>query len=287
MLALNLARKAFLFTCFTKTPGVAFVAPIIWSPKMKRTRTTSSTQQSHSSRCTFTSASGGRCRMFASSGSPYCPHHAKSKLLVTSALATELIQAAGSLASPEEVNHVLAKIFLALADDRLTTRKASVLSYIGQMLLRSHREIAFHKKLAEEAAAREAEEEDAYAGSSWNIPRPIRDPVEPPQPAVADSAPPAQNASAPVSSPTASTPASANEPGSATASAQEPPLTSPQAEPSKPFPPFPDLNHFFPRDPTLRPGLQEPRNTYVPPDEEELRYRELKRQYASHRRRRW
>jgi hypothetical protein len=42
----------------------------------------------------------------------------------------------------------------------------------------------------------------------------------------------------------------------------------------------PDLNHFYPRDSTLRPGLQQLRNTTAPPDEEELRWRELSRRYA-------
>jgi len=221
--------------------------------------------------------------MFASPDSPYCPHHAQSKLLVTSALAAELTQAAGSLASPEDVNRVLSKIFLALAADRLTTRKAAVLSYIGQMLLRSHREIAFHKKLAVEEADREAAQERQNALDRWEIPRPIRDPVEPPKPTIAEGAPTTQDAPAPVTSPAPSNPPSVDEHDSAAEPAKKP---SPSAEPSKLFQPPVDLNHFYPRDPTLPPSVQRP-NYYFPPDPEELRYRELRRQYASQRRRRW
>ncbi|HYW65830.1 MAG TPA: hypothetical protein VFB10_03930, partial [Candidatus Dormibacteraeota bacterium] len=63
-------------------------------------------------------------------------------------------------------------------------------------------------------------------------------------------------------------------------------VTHPQSpEKSSGTRPSPDLNHFYPRDPTLRPGLQQPRNTYVPPDEEELCWRELRRRYALPRRR--
>lgn len=225
--------------------------------------------------------------MPASPDSLYCRSHAKNTVIVASTLAAELSQAAGSLGTPEDVNRVLAKIFLALAADRLSTRKAAVLGYIGQMLLRSHREIAFHKKLAEEEADREAEEERLREGSSWNIPRPIRDdPVEPPQPAVAETAPPAQDdASAPLASPAPSTSPSANEPGSTTAPAKKPPFISPSDEPPQPYPPLADLNHFYPRDPTIPPTLQQPRNTTSPPGEEEHRWRELRRRCAPPRRR--
>jgi hypothetical protein len=48
-------------------------------------------------------------------------------------------------------------------------------------------------------------------------------------------------------------------------------------------PPLTNLNYFYPNDPTLRPGLQQPCNTTAPPDEEELRWHELSRRYAPHR----
>jgi hypothetical protein len=225
--------------------------------------------------------------MSASPGSLYCLSHAKNTNIVASALAAELSQAADSLGAPEDVNRVLAKIFLALAEDRLSTRKAAVLGYLGQMLLRSHREIAFHKKLADEEAARETEEENLRAVNSWTIPRPIRDadPIAPPVQAVAEIAPTTQDATATLASSASSTSISATEPDSATSPANKPPATEASNEPSQPYPPLADLNHFYPRDPTLRPGLQQPRNTTVYPDEEELRWRELSRRYASARRR--
>jgi hypothetical protein len=61
---------------------------------MKRTSTNSSTQQSSSSRCTYLSSAGNRCRMSASPGSLYCLSHAKNTTIVASTLAAELSQAA-------------------------------------------------------------------------------------------------------------------------------------------------------------------------------------------------
>jgi hypothetical protein len=74
---------------------------------------------------------------------------------------------------------------------------------------------------------------------------------------------------------------------SATAPQQIAVAAPPTPEPTQPDPPLADLNHFYPRDPTLRPGLQQPRHTNPPPDEEELRWRELSRRHAPSSRRRY
>jgi len=263
------------------------------SPKMKR-NTNSSTQQLSSSRCTYMTASGRRCRMSASPGSLYCFSHAKNNVIVASTLAAELSHAAGSLGAPEDVHRVLAKIFLALAEDRLSTRKAAVLGYLGQMLLRSHREIAFHKKLADEEAKRNNSGHLTVIdipGMTDEAPA-VTAPSQPSPPTNHNSfspvvtAPQTQPASTePATTPAQAAPPSANEPNPAPAPAKNPSTARPSSDPSQPYPPLPDLNHFYPRDPTLRPGLQQPRNTTVYPDEEELRWSELTRRYASTRRR--
>ena len=258
---------------------------------MTRTRTNSSTQQFNSARCTFMSARGNRCRMPASPGSPYCRSHAKNTTIVASALAAELSQAAGSLATPEDVNRVLAKIFLALAEDRLSTRKAAVLGYIGQMLLRSHHEIAFHKKLAEE----EAKHNDSgprividIPGMTYEAPTPAATPQSQPLSPSANlecgGSPPLSQSPVPPTNHN-STPPAVTAPQPTPAPPETPPVAQPTPDPSQPHPPLADLNHFYPRDPTLRPGLQQPRNTTVYPDEEELCWRELSRRYAPARRR--
>jgi len=231
--------------------------------------------------------------MFASPDSPYCRSHAKNTIIVASTLAAELSQAAGSLSAPEDVNRVLAKIFLALAEDRLSTRKAAVLGYIGQMLLRSHREIAFHKKLAEEEAKRNDSGPPIVIdipGMTYEPPTPAATPQSQPlSPSAnlecgpATAGPPSQSPVPPTNPSSALPVALAPQPTPATQQIQE--AANPSNDPSQPYPPLADLNHFYPRDPTLRPGLQQPRNTTVYPDEEELRWRELSRRYAPARRR--
>jgi hypothetical protein len=111
------------------------------------------------SRCNHSTSPRHRCRMLAISGSRYCLSHEKHAKLDATTLAAELSLAAASLAAPEDVHRVLAKIFLALCDDRISLKKAGTLSYIAQMLLRSHREIAVHKKM--EMERKEKEEQDA------------------------------------------------------------------------------------------------------------------------------
>jgi hypothetical protein len=245
---------------------------------MKRTTTNSSTQQFSSSRCSYMTSGGRRCRMPASPDSPYCRSHAKNTTIITSTLAAELSQAAGSLAAPEDVNRVLAKIFLALAADRLSTRKAAVLGYLGQMLLRSHREIAFHKKLADEVAKRNDSGPPVVidiAGMTDEAPTPA---VTPQSQGPASFANLECGGLPPLSQPP-TTPTNHN------STPTEPTASQPFTDPSQPNPPLADLNHFYPRDPALPPTLQHPRNTTVPPDEEESRWHELSLRYAPARRR--
>jgi len=115
--------------------------------------------------------------MLANPGSRYCHSHASHAKLDATTLAAELSLAAASLAAPEDVHRVLAKIFLALCDDRISLKKAGTLSYIAQMLLRSHREIAVHKKMEMERKEKEEQNTPLQPGESihgWFIPRPDR-----------------------------------------------------------------------------------------------------------------
>ncbi len=106
-------------------------------------------------RCGYVTAHGRRCRGLAAGDGKYCVAHGKAGgpkgphlHLETpeEALQAELTEAAGNLDSPEAVSRVLGKIFMALLQDRLSLRKAGTLGFLGQMLLRSQREIAFHRK---------------------------------------------------------------------------------------------------------------------------------------------
>jgi len=198
-----------------------------------------------SSRCSHSTSRGHRCRMLAAPESRFCAHHWQHARLDAAALAAELSQPAGSLNSPEDVNRVLAKIFLALAEDRIPTRKAAVLGYLGQMLLRSHREIVFDQKLAAETEAANTPRlklsryvprgyPSESAGSLASSSAPSRDVATAPQP---QATPPAAQTEAPPSTP-----------------------PTPPPAPAK----LPDLSHFYPNDPTLHPSFNAYRNTYVP-----------------------
>ncbi|HEY2458575.1 MAG TPA: hypothetical protein VGI13_14830 [Candidatus Acidoferrum sp.] len=105
-------------------------------------------------RCAHLSPSGRRCSQPVCSSDPnYCFVHIPKPApepAADQALAAELAAAAGNLDSPEDVNRVLCKVFLAVTQDRITPRKASVLGYLGQMILRSHREIANNRKLEQQ-----------------------------------------------------------------------------------------------------------------------------------------
>jgi hypothetical protein len=131
-------------------------------------------------RCAHLSPAGRQCTQPVCSSDPdYCFTH-KPKLppppSPESLLAADLTQAAGSLNSPEDVNRVLSKIFLALIEDRISVKKAGILTYLAQNILRAQREIAFHQKLKDDALRREEEEEsNKSCMGTYEIPRPYRD----------------------------------------------------------------------------------------------------------------
>jgi hypothetical protein len=141
-------------------------------------------QKTEAERCAHRTTHGHRCRSLAVGESSYCVMHAKKAnrskdrpLQTEAALLAELSTAAGSLDCPDDVNRVLAKLFRALLDDLISREKAGTLGFLAQMLLRSQREIAYHKKL-ELDVAKQAEENEVPR-FCFNVPRPVRDPVTP------------------------------------------------------------------------------------------------------------
>ena len=248
-------------------------------------------------RCAYSSSQGHRCRMPAVPDSRFCLSHAKLAHLDASELATELTSVAGSLESPEEVHRLLAKVALAVVAGRMSARKAAVLGYLGQMLLRSHREIAFQKKFTAEAAeAAQAAEKIAEQKASWqrtmdhlgSLHRRDELPIsnDLPGPATEKTAvppgtgfPEGMASSVPDRSEDsqASTLAGAASAVSPYALTAPPPSSTSSSTSSPPPPKPPDLNHFYPRDPTLAPGLQDPnRLTFSPPDRAVLARRNLR-----------
>ena len=74
-------------------------------------------------------------------------------------MAQRLSKAAGSLDSPAEVHGALKEIFRALVEGQLSRERAGTLGFLAQMLLRSHREIAYYEKAQLDLEAQEDEQE--------------------------------------------------------------------------------------------------------------------------------
>jgi hypothetical protein len=101
-------------------------------------------KRSHSAEsnlCRFSFSDGRRCRMLVhSSPRGLCPFHAREEMQIIESrrLGSELSASlTGHFHTAADINHVLGKIFTALAQNRITPRTATVLAYIGQLLLQS------------------------------------------------------------------------------------------------------------------------------------------------------
>jgi hypothetical protein len=100
---------------------------------------TSSSETRHNL-CKRQFSDGRRCRMLRMEGHPsLCPFHVREEkqLLEADKLGAELASLSGNLNNGTDINHVLAKVFKALADGRISARDASAFAYLGQLLLQS------------------------------------------------------------------------------------------------------------------------------------------------------
>ena len=108
--------------------------------------TLNSSSLNGSPRCQHRTRTGRRYRhsaLDASAGLPavagLCSRHAKSRQKyrqeadLTAALTGQLTE----LSSAWDINQVLSKLFILLSQDRISARRAAVLAYIGNLLLRT------------------------------------------------------------------------------------------------------------------------------------------------------
>jgi hypothetical protein len=220
-------------------------------------------------RCEHRSPSGRQCSQPVCTTDPqFCGTHKPTPEQLTTA---ELTEAAGTLSTPDEVHRFLKAVLLNRVRGRITPKEASVYSYLCQNLLRSLREIDHFRELQSERQDRTRITENL----GWSLPRPDRS--DPPTPVAQISETSAANSTAaatPVPSPAIanSTPSESIPPTPTTASPSES-LTSTSSTSSTskiPTPPF-DPSHFYPFDPTLRRGSQNPDRNIPPPDEAECR----------------
>jgi hypothetical protein len=95
---------------------------------------------SNSNRCVRQFADGRQCRMLRKKGhATLCIVHAREEqqLLETDKLAAEFASLSGKLNTITDINHVLGKVFTALAEKRISQQAAATFGYLGQLLLQT------------------------------------------------------------------------------------------------------------------------------------------------------
>jgi hypothetical protein len=94
----------------------------------------------NSARCNFRFPNGMRCRLIGFGSQPFCPKHAHSAappppnpVEIASTLTANL----DDFTSAAQINDFLSRLLLLLAQDKISTRRAAVLAYITNQLLRT------------------------------------------------------------------------------------------------------------------------------------------------------
>jgi hypothetical protein len=111
--------------------------------KTKARKRAQNTDQSTGNRCRYRTPTGRRCRAARSSpSSPHCAHHramAKKAPLddIAADLTARLKDIRVSLQSAQGVHNSLAELYVLLAQDRVSPRRAAVLAYLSSLLLRT------------------------------------------------------------------------------------------------------------------------------------------------------
>ena len=109
-----------------------------------------------SSRCIQRFANGKRCTNFARHDSNFCQSHAKMSEARRQAadLADDLTGGLDKFTSPVAINDFLSRLLLLLAQNRISPRRAAVLAYITNQLLRTLS--AIEKEIAPDARKKAA-----------------------------------------------------------------------------------------------------------------------------------
>ena len=93
-----------------------------------------------SNKCLRQFSDGRSCRMLRKKDHPsLCVFHAREEhqLLETDKLAAEFASLSGKLNTVTDINHVLGKVFTALAEKRISHQTAATFAYLGQLLLQT------------------------------------------------------------------------------------------------------------------------------------------------------
>jgi hypothetical protein len=96
---------------------------------------------SNTLRCQFQFSDGRSCRMLRNPAHPtFCTFHARQELqsIESQRLGDEISMSLnGDFLTATDINHVLGKLFIAVAQDRVPVRKALALTCLGKVMLSS------------------------------------------------------------------------------------------------------------------------------------------------------
>jgi len=116
-------------------------------------------------RCQHRTLSGRQCRARSSdAASRLCPRHDSTENKREPDLAATLTAGLGEFTSPAPINDFLSRLLLLLAQNRISPRRAAVLAYITNQLLRT--------VSAMEKEAEDNDPKNAPVKIIWDIPRP-------------------------------------------------------------------------------------------------------------------
>jgi len=128
----------------------------------------------NSSRCNHRFANGMRCRLLTlGADSSYCANHARrvENQRESAGTAASLTADLKEFRSALPINDFLARLLLLLAENKISPRRAAVLAYITNQLLRT--------LLAIDRELNPKEDPNAPVEIIFDMPGPQRDPVRP------------------------------------------------------------------------------------------------------------
>jgi hypothetical protein len=98
-------------------------------------------RSTHPEFCHYTFSDNRRCRMLRQTNHPtLCPFHARDEqqLLESHTLGAQIATAyTGDYLTAADINHVLSKVFTALAQNRIPQRNAVTMAYLRQIMLQT------------------------------------------------------------------------------------------------------------------------------------------------------
>jgi hypothetical protein len=94
----------------------------------------------NSARCNHRFPNGMRCRLIGFGSQPFCPKHAQPAVACQpdpAEIASTLTTGLNDFTSAAQINDFLSRLLLLLAQDKISTRRAAVLAYITNQILRT------------------------------------------------------------------------------------------------------------------------------------------------------